>query len=85
MVENQKKKIEEIRIRKVEKLSSEARSEVAEKLKKIRADNTEFDFVGFARVFYAEASPLEVVDVEPIEGTIIDELKRLAETLKETN
>ena len=73
------KEIKEIRIREVDKLSCKAQNEVFEKLKE---KSEEFDFQGYAKVFYAETSPLEAIKVEPIEGDIIDELQRLDELMK---
>lgn len=59
----------EVRVKKVEKLSSVAQSEVKEKLK---AAPKGFNFKGYAKISYAETSPLRMVSVEPIEGTPID-------------
>lgn len=66
--------IKEIRIKEVRDLSEKGKKEVMDKLKKLPAT---FDFIGYAKVFYVAASPLKAVEVEPIEGNIIDELHRL--------
>lgn len=65
----EKNEIKEIRIKKVVNLSSSAQKEVKEKL----ASKSEgFNYQGYAKVSYRENSPLSVVSVDPIEGTILD-------------
>ncbi len=65
----------EIRIRKASKLSSEAQNEILGKLKYVQKG---FRYEGYAKVVYAKASPLRVISVDPIEGTIIDYAKALS-------
>ena len=48
--------------------------EIRRKLEELPA---EFKFKGYAKVSYAETSPLAVVNVEPIEGDILDELRKI--------
>ncbi len=59
----------EIRIKKMEQLSSEAQKEV---IKKVESKPDTFNFRGFVKVIYVETSPLKIDSVEPIEGTIND-------------
>ena len=73
--------IKEIRIKEVEELSEEGKKEVRGKLNEINKQGTPFDFRGYAKVFYAETSPLRAVKIEPIEGDIRDELHRLSELM----
>lgn len=62
-------KIEEVRIRKVDDLSSAAQTEV---IKKLREKGSDFNYKGYAAVSYEKQSPLSIVGVDPIEGTSID-------------
>lgn len=64
--------IYEIRIRKASELSSEAQTEILTKLTEIKSTQKGFKYEGYAKVVYAKASPLRVIGVDPIEGTIID-------------
>jgi len=73
--------IYEIRIRKVEDLSPNAQKEVRAKLEKTIETNESFRYKGYAKVIYARASPLRVISVDPIEGTIIDYFKELNNTV----
>jgi hypothetical protein len=66
--------IVEIQIRRVKQLSEAAKMEVEEKLKSVPED---FEFRGYAKVSYAESSPLRVVSVDPLEGTIFDYFKSI--------
>lgn len=49
--------IKEVRIKKVSELSATAQNEVRQKL---AAQNTDFNFKGYAKVSYTENSPLSV-------------------------
>lgn len=60
-------KIVEIQIRRVKELSEVAQREVESKLSNFP---TSFNFRGYAKVSYAESSPMRIVSVDPIEGTI---------------
>lgn len=71
--------IVEIQIRKVGQLSEAARREVEEKLKNVPDS---FRFRGYAKISYAESSPLRVVSVDPIEGTIFDYFKDIRQKIK---
>lgn len=62
-------KLVEIRIRKVSELSEQAQKEVVRKLSVIERP---FNFRGYAKVTYTEASPYSIAGVDPIEGTIND-------------
>lgn len=70
-------KIIEIKIKKVDELNSIAQLEVMEKLQTTHLK----DFRGYAKVTYAECSPLRIVNVEPINGTIIDFYRQLISTM----
>lgn len=72
--------IVEVQIRKVSQLSEAAKKEVESKLTKLD-DN--FRFKGYAKVSYAQNSPLRVVSVDPIEGTVVDYFNDLAKQIKE--
>ncbi len=72
--------IVEIQIRKVDQLSDAAKSEVELKLSK-QPDT--FNFRGYAKVSYAESSPLRVFSVDPIEGTVIDYYHSIAKSIKQ--
>lgn len=71
--------IQEIRIKKVSTLSPVAQKEVREKLEK---EGERFNFKGYAKVSYAEGSPLYVVSVDPIEGTIMDVFDEVMKEIK---
>lgn len=72
-------KIVEIQIRLVRQLSEAAQKEVEQKL----ATKPEtFNFKGYAQVLYAEASPLRVDRVDPIEGTALDFFKGIAASIQ---
>ncbi|MHB1709495.1 MAG: hypothetical protein ACYCT2_08495 [Thermoplasmataceae archaeon] len=62
-----KETIVEIQIRRVKQLSEVAQREVESKLANLPQN---FNFRGYAKVSYAESSPLRIVRVDPIEGTI---------------
>lgn len=64
--------IYEIRIRKTSELSPEAQNEVAEKLSGM-ADH--FNYRGYAKITYSHESPIKMIGVDPIEGTIVDFFK----------
>ncbi|MCL4336315.1 MAG: hypothetical protein M1393_02735 [Candidatus Thermoplasmatota archaeon] len=72
-------RIVEIQIRKVNQLSDAAKREVQGKLENLP---NEFNFKGYVKVSYAESSPLRVVSVDPIEGTINDYFDTFYEKLK---
>ena len=69
-------KIYEIRIKKVSDLSPEAQKEVQAKLKD-KPDN--FNFQGYAKVTYAHCSPVSVVSVDPISGSVLSFFKSISE------
>lgn len=71
--------IVEVQIRKVSQLSEAAKREVELKLSQMDDD---FNFNGYAKISYARASPLRVIRVDPIEGTIVDYFNKLAEELE---
>jgi len=71
--------IKEIRIKKVENLSPSAQREVEEKLKEVSEN---FNYRGYAKVSYKENSPLSVVSIDPIEGTIIDVFSGIMNKIK---
>lgn len=68
--------IVEIRVKKVRDLSTVAQIEVFRKLSEMGAD---FNYKGYAKVEYSQSSPIEITNVEPIEGTIIDLFKEVVE------
>ena len=61
--------IKEVRIKSVDSLSESAKREVTAKLEALPDG---FNYRGYAKVSYAENSPLKVVDIAPIEGTGVD-------------
>ncbi|MFH1224285.1 MAG: hypothetical protein V1676_00595 [Candidatus Diapherotrites archaeon] len=63
--------IYEIKIKPVNELSIPAQVEVMEKLKKM-PEKSRCNYAGYAAVAYVRASPLKIISVDPIEGTIID-------------
>jgi hypothetical protein len=69
-------KIVEVQIRRISQLSDAAKREVESKLE---GEPDTFNFKGYAKVSYAESSPLRVVSVDPIEGTINNYFKSLVE------
>lgn len=73
-------RIVEIQIRKVNQLSDAAKREVQGKLEMLPNN---FDFKGYVKVSYAESSPLRVVSVDPIEGTINDYFDTFNKQLKQ--
>ncbi len=81
MIKITENKIVEIQIKKMSQLSDAAKQEVREKLDEMAAP---FDFKGYAKVSYAESSPLRVVSVDPIEGTVIDYFTELAKQIHKT-
>lgn len=72
-------KVVEVQIRKVSLLSEAAKQEVKEKLSQL---NDNFKFMGYAKVSYAQNSPLRVVSVDPIEGTVVDYFNELANKIE---
>lgn len=77
---NMVEEIFEIRVKKVEELSSKARKEVQDKLD---AKTEPFDFRGLAEVTYVKSSPPRVKTVDPIEGSVVDFFKNIIPQLEE--
>lgn len=69
--------IVEIQIRNTSQLSDAAKREVFSKLKD-KPDS--FNFKGYAKVSFAQASPLRIISVDPIEGTINDYFKDITKS-----
>ena len=67
--------IEEIQIRKISVLSDVAKEEVS---KKLNAMNTPFNFKGYVKISYG-GSPLRIISVDPIEGTVVEYFDRVFE------
>lgn len=74
--------IYEIRIRKTDSLTEEQQKDIQKQLNNISGD---FGYVGYSRISYAidkdkssrDNPVLKIIKIEPIEGTILDELKQL--------
>lgn len=75
----EKPKVYEVRIRRISELSPSAQDEVSKKLQK---EGPDFNFRGYAKVSYTKNSPLSVLSVDPIEGTIFDYFKSITENIK---
>lgn len=75
-------KVYEIRIRKTDSLTDDQQKDIQRQLNNISGD---FGYVGYSRVSYAidkdkssrDNPVLNIIKIEPIEGTIIDEFDRL--------
>ena len=76
----------EIRIIKTNKLTGEQQNNVQKQLNNISGD---FSYYGYSRVSYAiditkstrDNPILKIIKIEPIEGTILDEMDRLGKEL----
>lgn len=64
--------VQEIKIRPLKLLSFVAQNEVAQKLKNLPED---YGFKGYVKVSYGLGSPLKVLSVDPIKGTVLDYFK----------
>lgn len=71
----------EVNIEEVVNLSEAAQSEVAVKLQGMSTDFVQKKYKGYAKVSYARKSPLRVISVDPIEGTIVSYYRGLTKTL----
>lgn len=80
-----KDKIYEIRIRKTETLTKKQQENIENQLKRLGDSG----YVGYSKIYYAidknkssrNNLVLKIVDIEPIEGTIIDESRRIHDKL----
>ena len=78
--------IKEIRIKRVRDLNQPAQRQVMQQLERIREENPDFQFKGYAEVSYIETSPLSVFDIQPIEGEPSGVIgKTFADILKAVN
>ena len=68
--------IYEIKIKHVGELSEQAREEVLRKLDGMEQSFKD-KFEGYAKIVYGKNSPLKVLSVDPIAGTIIDYFRDL--------
>lgn len=68
----------EIRIRRVVDLSSGAQELV---YRAVEEKGSAFKFSGYAKLTYAETSPLRIISVEPIEGDVNDEFDTILDNI----
>lgn len=80
--EEQKPKlgIHEIRIRKTKTLPNDLQEEVMDK---VSALSKGFNYQGYCKIIYVGDIAPAIDRVEPIEGTILDEYKRITDRIKE--
>lgn len=72
----------EIRIRKTNTLTEEQQKDIQKQLNNISGD---FSYIGYSRISYAinkdkstrDNPVLKIINIEPIEGTVINEMKRV--------